>query len=74
MSGQQIPVPLDGNRDLGPAVNAIDAILYSCSTIIVILRLITRIRITHNLGFDDILIALAQVRHLSPYYSMDKHE
>ncbi|KAI4209528.1 MAG: hypothetical protein LQ351_007563 [Letrouitia transgressa] len=60
MSSQQVPIPPNGNHDVGRAINAIDAVLYTCSTAIIILRLYTRIHITRNLGLDDVTIVIAQ--------------
>ena len=53
------PVP-SGSNSLGPTILGLDAALFSLSTTIVIFRLITRVWITHDYGWDDGMIALAQ--------------
>ena len=52
--------------NLGPVFHGLDWALFSLSTIIVVLRLYTRLWITRNFGLDDATIALTQVRYLSP--------
>ena len=61
MANSQLPYP-GADRNLGPAVNAVDGTLFTLSTVIVALRLFTRLRITRNFGWDDATITLAQVR------------
>lgn len=51
--------------NLGPIFLGVDWAIFSLSTIIVALRLYTRLFITHNLGLDDATIALTQARCLS---------
>ena len=51
--------------NLGPIFLGVDWAIFSLSTIIVALRLYTRLCITRNFGLDDAAIALTQVRHLS---------
>ena len=59
MDNNGAPVP-SGSKSLGPTILGLDAALFSLSTITVVSRLITRLRITHDYGWDDSLIALAQ--------------
>ena len=49
--------------NLGPVFLGVDWVLFSLSTIIVILRLYTRLWITRNFGLDDATIALTQARN-----------
>ena len=53
-----------GDRNLGPVLLGINWAVFSPSTIIVCLRVITRIWITHNFGWDDAIIVLAQVMEM----------
>ena len=53
-----------GDRNLGPILIGVNWAVFGPSTIIVCLRLITRIWITHNIGWDDVTILLAQVTRL----------
>lgn len=50
--------------NLGPVFLGLDWAVFSLSTIIVVLRLYTRLCVTRNLGFDDATIALTQARYL----------
>ena len=52
-------------RNLGPIFLGVDWAIFSLSTIIVALRLYTRLFITRNFGLDDATIALTQARRLS---------
>lgn len=54
--------PPDGNRNLGPALVGINWGVFAPSWILVALRLVTRIWISHNFGWDDATILFAQVR------------
>jgi len=54
-------IPSSGDRNLGPLILGLNWAIFSPSTILVCLRLITRIWITHNFGWDDATILLAQV-------------
>ena len=58
------PAPASGgdNRNLGPVVVGINWMVFGPATVMVALRLITRKWITHNFGWDDVTILLAQVR------------
>ena len=49
------------SRNLGPAFLGIDWAVFSVSTIVVVLRLYTRLCITRNFWLDDAVIALTQV-------------
>ena len=63
------------HRNLGPVFLGIDWALFSLSTIMVLLRLYTRLWITRNFGWDDATIALTQASHLSfPQKSMQRAE
>ena len=53
------------HQNLGPVFVAVDVICFAFSTAAVLARLVTRIWITHNFGWDDATIALAQVRSFS---------
>ena len=57
------PPPVSGgdNRNLGPIVVGINWMVFGPATVMVALRLITRKWITHNFGWDDVTILLAQV-------------
>lgn len=56
------PPPSGGdNRNLGPILIGINWMVFGPATVLVALRLITRKWITHNFGWDDITILLAQV-------------
>lgn len=48
-------------QNLGPVVTAVDIVVFSLSTLFVLLRLGTRFFITRNPGWDDATIVLAQV-------------
>ena len=56
--------------NLGPVFLGVDWALFSLSTIMVLLRLYTRLWITRNFGWDDATIALTQASHLSFSKSM----
>ena len=49
--------------NLGPVFLGVDWALFSLSTIMVLLRLYTRLWITRNFGWDDATIALTQASH-----------
>lgn len=55
-------IPSSGDRNLGPMLIGVNWAVFGPATILVCLRLITRIWITHNFGWDDAVIALTQVR------------
>lgn len=48
-------------QNLGPVFTAVDIVVFSLSTLFVLLRLGTRFFITRNPGWDDATIVLAQV-------------
>ena len=50
-----------GDRNLGPMLIGVNWAIFGPATILVCLRLITRICITHNFGWDDAVIAITQV-------------
>lgn len=54
-------IPSTGDRNLGPMLIAVNWAIFGPATILVCLRLITRIWITYNFGWDDAVIALTQV-------------
>ena len=54
-------IPSSGDRNLGPFLIGLNWAVFGPSTIIVCLRLVTRIWITHNFGWDDATIAIGQV-------------
>ena len=56
INGAAVPA---GSTNLGPTVLGLDAVFFSLSTVIVFLRLLTRIWITHDFGWDDTTIVLA---------------
>ena len=53
-------IPSIGDRNLGPTLIAVNWAIFAPATILVCLRLITRIWITRNFGWDDAVIALTQ--------------
>ena len=54
------PIPPD-QADLGDTVFAIDLTFIAVSTVLVTIRIGTRLGITRNFGWDDATITLAQV-------------
>ena len=54
-------IPSTGDRNLGPMLIGVNWAVFGPATILVCLRLMTRIWITHNFGWDDAVIALTQV-------------
>ncbi|KAL9128788.1 MAG: hypothetical protein Q9217_002597 [Psora testacea] len=57
--------PPERDRNLGPVLIGVNWAVFGPSWIFVILRLITRIWISHNFGWDDAVMVLAQVRSTS---------
>ena len=55
----------EGDRNLGPLLIGLNWAVFGPATILVCLRLITRIWITHNFGWDDAVIGLTQVSALT---------
>ena len=55
-------IPSVGDRNLGPMLIGANWAIFGPATILVCLRLITRLYITHNFGWDDAVIAITQVR------------
>ena len=64
MSDKSETIPSSGDTNLGPVILGVNWAVFSSSTILVCLRMITRIWITHNIGWDDAVIILAQVREI----------
>lgn len=54
-------IPSTGDRNLGPMLIGVNWAIFGPATILVCLRLITRIWITRNFGWDDAVIGLTQV-------------
>lgn len=54
-------IPSTGDRNLGPMLIGVNWAIFGPATILVCLRLITRIWITHNFGWDDAIIGLTQM-------------
>ena len=54
-------VYMSQGRDLGGVILAVDWAVFSPSSIMVCLRMITQLFITRNFGWDDGFIAVAQV-------------
>ena len=50
-----------GDSNFGPMLIGVNWAIFGPATILVCLRLITRIWITHNFGWDDAVIGLTQV-------------
>ena len=66
MSDKSETIPSSGDTNFGPVLIGVNWAVFSPSTILVFLRVITRIWITHNFGWDDAVIVLAQVRDIKP--------
>ena len=64
MSDKSETIPSSGDTNLGPVILGVNLAVFSSSTILVCLRVTTRIWITHNFGWDDAVIILAQVREI----------
>ena len=60
MEGVDIP-PSGRDQDRGPVIIAVLSLFFGLSTIIVFLRMTTRLWITRNFGWDDATMALTQV-------------
>lgn len=65
MSDKSETIPSSGDTNLGRVILGVNWAVFSPSTILVCLRVITRIWITHNFGWDDAVIILAQVREIN---------
>ena len=59
-------IPSVGDRNLGPMLIGVNWAVFGPATILVCLRLMTRIWITRNFGWDDAVIALTQVSCARP--------
>ena len=55
------PAPPGGDQNRGPTVEIVTWVFTSVALITVFLRLLTRLRITRNPGWDDFWIGLAMV-------------
>ena len=55
------PPPVGGDQSRAGVANGIGWTLAAISTIFVILRLYTRIKLTRNQGWDDLLIVISTV-------------
>ena len=55
--------------NLGPVFLGVDWAVFSLSTIVVLIRLYTRIWITRNVGWDDAVMAFTQVYSAKECYS-----
>ncbi|KAL8949431.1 MAG: hypothetical protein Q9222_004454 [Ikaeria aurantiellina] len=53
--------PSGGDRNLGPAIIALNCVLFTASSLIVIFRTFTRLLLTENFGWDDAVMVLTQV-------------
>ncbi|KAK4693819.1 hypothetical protein P7C71_g3651, partial [Lecanoromycetidae sp. Uapishka_2] len=60
MSDNSETIPSHGDRNLGPMLLAVNWVVFTPSVLIVCLRTITRVWITHNFGWDDGVMVLAQ--------------
>ena len=53
--------PTDDDRNRGPTIVAVNTVLLSIATAIVLMRLYTRTMIVNLIGLDDFLITLGNV-------------
>lgn len=53
--------PAGGDRNLGPVIIAVNVVVLTLSTLVVILRTITRLFLTRNFGWDDAMMVFTQV-------------
>ena len=58
-------IPSSGDDNLGPMLIGVNWAIFGPATILVCLRLFTRLYITHNFGWDDAVIAVTQVSLLA---------
>ena len=68
MASSSVP-PLGPDPNLGPVVIALNCVVFALSTVVVLLRLFTRICLTRNLGWDDATMALTQVWRATQAYT-----
>ena len=61
MSDSAETIPSSGDTNFGPVLIGVNWAVFGPSTLLVGLRLVTRVWITHNFGWDDAVILLAQV-------------
>ncbi len=64
--------PPGGDKNYGGALIGINWAVFAPANIFVALRIYTRLKISHNLGWDDGMIVLAQVRPASECFISDK--
>lgn len=53
--------PPDGDKNYAGILIGVNWAVFGPATIVVALRVYTRLRISHNIGWDDAMIVLAQV-------------
>lgn len=53
--------PEGSDRNLGSVLIAVNCVLFTTSTLVVVLRSMTRLGITRNFGIDDAVMVLTQV-------------
>ena len=53
--------PPDGPRNLAGAINGTNLVVFPLSWVSVILRVISRVWISHNFGWDDAMMVFCQV-------------
>ena len=56
-----LPIPVGGDQNQGPVVEIVTWVFTSLALITVFLRLLTRLRLTRNPGWDDFWIVLGMV-------------
>lgn len=56
------PIPPDGDQRIGNRIVVTSAVLIVPATVLIVLRLYVRTRITRATGFDDLLIVMSLVR------------
>ncbi|KAL8862515.1 MAG: hypothetical protein Q9178_001013 [Gyalolechia marmorata] len=56
--------PAGGDENLGPTIISINIVVFIASTLIVIIRIYTRLRLTKNFGWDDAFMVLTQLLNI----------
>ena len=56
------PAPAQGDQGLGPTINAVNWVFTILALLAVGARLYGRVKLTHNIGWDDLWIVVAIVR------------
>ena len=64
--------PLDGDKNYGGILVGINWAVFVPANIFVALRIYTRVKISHNIGWDDGMIALAQVSRASKWCILER--